>query len=139
MAEPSYLVDTSVLARAPQSAVGSRLQELAEVGRLFGCRLLDLVVVYGSRSGDVPEVISERLALPEAVITPEVLNRALHVAGLMAGAGLQRGAKPVDLVVAATAESANLTVLHYDDDYERIAKVTGQPTEWVAAPGTLDR
>ena len=44
-----------------------------------------------------------------------------------------------DLVVAATAESANLSVLHYDDDYERIAKVTGQPTEWIAAPGTLDR
>ncbi len=139
MAEPSYLVDTSVLARAPQSAVGSRLQELAEVGRLFSCRPLDLEVVYGSRSRDVPEVISERLALPEAVITPEVLNRALQVAGLMAGAGLHRGAKPVDLVVAATAESANLTVLHYDDDYERIAKVTGQPTEWIAAPGTLDR
>ncbi len=61
------------------------------------------------------------------MITPEVLNGALQVAGLMAGAGLHRGAKPVDLVVAATAESANLTVLHYGDDYERLAKVTGQP------------
>ena len=57
----------------------------------------------------------------------------------MARAGLHRGAKPVDLVVAAAAESANLAVLHYDDDYERIGRVTGQAMEWIATPGTLDR
>jgi len=38
--------------------------------------------------------------------------------------------------VAATAESAGLTVLHYDADFERIAEVTGQPTEWVVPRGT---
>jgi predicted nucleic acid-binding protein len=45
----------------------------------------------------------------------------------------------VDLVIAAAAEAAALTVLHYDDDYDRIASVTGQPTEWVAPAGSLDR
>jgi hypothetical protein len=29
------------------------------------------------------------------------------------------------------------TVLHYDEDYDRIAKVTGQPVEWVASKGSL--
>ena len=53
----------------------------------------------------------------------------------MAAAGEHRGAKPVDLVVAAAAEAEGLTVLHYDADYERIAEVTGQPTEWVAPRG----
>jgi hypothetical protein len=42
-----------------------------------------------------------------------------------------------DLIIAATAELNNATVLHYDADYDRIAKVTGQPVEWVAAKGSL--
>jgi predicted nucleic acid-binding protein len=44
----------------------------------------------------------------------------------------------VDLVIAAAAEAAGLAVLHYDDDYDRIASVTRQPTEWVAPAGSLD-
>jgi len=42
-----------------------------------------------------------------------------------------------DLIVAAAAESAGLIVLHYDGDFERIAEVTGQPTEWVVPRGAL--
>ncbi|HXT52254.1 MAG TPA: PIN domain-containing protein [Thermoanaerobaculia bacterium] len=134
-----YLVDTSVLAHAGQPLVGDRLLELATVGDLWTCRVVDLEVVYGSRARDVAEVIEERRALPEAAITPAVMNRALQVAGAMARSGVHRGAKPVDLVIAAAAEAAGLTVLHYDDDYDRIARVTGQPAEWVAPAGTLDR
>jgi len=52
---------------------------------------------------------------------------------------LHRGAKLVDLVIAAAAEAAGLTVLHYDDDYDRIASVMRQPMEWVAPAGSLDR
>lgn len=134
-----YLVDTSVLGRARQDVVGDRLKALAQAGRLWTCRLIDLEVVYGSRARDVSEVIEERGALPEAPITAFVMHRALQVAGAMAAAGLHRGAKPVDLVIAAAAEAAGLAVLHYDDDYDRIASVTRQPMEWVAPAGTLDR
>ena len=43
-------------------------------------------------------------------------------------------------MIAATAEVAGLTVLHYyDDDYDRISEVTHQATEWVAPRGSLDR
>jgi predicted nucleic acid-binding protein len=134
-----YLVDTSVLARARQDVVGGRLATLAQAGQLWTCRLIDLEVVYGSRAREVAEVIEERRALPEAPITSDVLHRALQIAGAMAASGLHRGAKPVDLVIAATAEAAGLAVLHYDDDYDRIASVTRQPTEWVAPAGSLDR
>lgn len=34
-----------------------------------------------------------------------------------------------DLIIAATAELAGLTVLHLDQDFEVIAQVTGQPVE----------
>jgi hypothetical protein len=41
-------------------------------------------------------------------------------------------------VVAAAAEAGGLTVLHYGGDYDRIARVTRQPVESIAAPGSLD-
>jgi predicted nucleic acid-binding protein len=56
----------------------------------------------------------------------------------MAEAGLHRHAKPMDLIIAAAAESADLTVLHSERDFDRIASVTAQPTEWVAPAGSLD-
>lgn len=138
MADRRYLVDTSVLARAAQPAVGARLEILALSGRLWTCRLIDLEIVYASRASDVPAVITERQAFPEAPVTAAVLDRALQVAGLLAEANVHRGAKPVDLVIAAAAESVHLVVLHYDDDYDRIATVTGQATEWVDEAGALD-
>jgi predicted nucleic acid-binding protein len=134
-----YLVDTSVLARARQAVVGGRLATLAQAGQLWTCRLIDLEVVYGSRARDVAEVVDERRALPEAPITGDVMQRALRTARAMAASGLHRGAKPVDLVIAAAAEAAGLSVLHYDDDYDRIASVTRQPVEWVAPAGSLDQ
>ncbi len=41
-------------------------------------------------------------------------------------------------VIAAAAESAGLADLQYDDDFERIAEVSGQLVTWVAPRGTLD-
>lgn len=136
--ETRYLVDTSVLARARQEAVGARLEELALAGRLWTCRVVDLEIVYASRSRDVAAVSVERRSLPQAPITPAVMDRALFVAGLLSSAGRHRAAKPIDLIVAAAAESNGLTVLHYDHDYVRIAAVTSQPVEWVARAGSLD-
>jgi predicted nuclease of predicted toxin-antitoxin system len=42
-----------------------------------------------------------------------------------------------DLLVAACAEANDLVVLHYDADFDRIAKVTGQPTQWVVPRGAV--
>lgn len=138
MAEVHYPVDTSVLGRAHQKQVGSRLEELARGRQMWTCPLIDLEVVYGARARDVPDMIEERAALPLAPIDAPVMDRAIQVAGILARSSQHRGAKPVDLVIAAAAEAAGLTVLHYDNDYDRIATVTNQPTEWVAPAGTLD-
>ena len=138
MADIHYLIDTSVLGRAHQDTVGTRLEELARNGRMWTCRLIDLEVVYGSRARDVADIIEERRALPSAPIDASVMGRAVQVAGVLARTGQHRGAKPVDLVIAAAAEAAGLSVLHYDSDYDRIAAVTNQPTEWISPAGTLD-
>ncbi len=137
VAERRYLVDTSALARADIDEIGDRLETLALAGKLWTCRMVDLEVVYASRARDVLDVIEERQAIPEAPITPSVMDRALAVAGLLAAVGHHRGAKPADLLIAASAEAAGLVVLHYDVDYDRVAGVTNQPTEWIAARGSL--
>jgi hypothetical protein len=56
---------------------------------------------------------------------------------LLAARGL-KGRKVPDLLVAAIAEAASLTVLHYDADFDHIASVTHQPTEWIVPPGSVD-
>lgn len=55
----------------------------------------------------------------------------------MTARGTHRSAGPVDLLLAATAESSDLTLVHYDHDFDAIVKVTDQPTAWVAAPGSI--
>ncbi|MDX6314360.1 MAG: putative rane protein [Streptomyces sp.] len=42
------------------------------------------------------------------------------------------------LRIAATAERHGATVLHYDGDFDMIAAITDQPTQWVVPPGTAD-
>jgi hypothetical protein len=54
-----------------------------------------------------------------------------------ASAGLIRPVGLPDLLVAAVAARERVTVLHYDADYDLIAKVTGQPVRWVVPRGTV--
>ncbi len=67
-----------------------------------------------------------------------IFDRAVEVQGLLADRGSHRGASLPDLIVAAAAERASLTVLHYDSDFDLIAAVTGQQVEWVAPRGLVD-
>jgi predicted nucleic acid-binding protein len=66
-----------------------------------------------------------------------VLDRAVEVQDALAEQSQQRGANIADLLIAAAAEAAGLVVLHYDHDYDLIAGVTGQPTEWIVPAGTV--
>jgi predicted nucleic acid-binding protein len=50
----------------------------------------------------------------------------------------QRGRRIPDLLIAASAEYAGLTLLHYDNDFELIAKVTGQTCQWVVPAGSVN-
>jgi predicted nucleic acid-binding protein len=52
---------------------------------------------------------------------------------LLADRGKHRAPSIPDLIIAATAELAGLTVLHLDKDFELITKVTGQAVERLCA------
>lgn len=102
--------------------------------------MVRLELLYSARSG--PEFTSLRedlQALPDCHIGPEEWRRALDVYGELAqsGGAHQRSVKHPDLLIAAAAESAGVRVVHYDEDYERIAGVTGQPHRWLAPAGSL--
>ncbi|MEQ4208404.1 PIN domain-containing protein [Actinopolymorpha sp. B9G3] len=66
----------------------------------------------------------------------EVWDRAIEVRGSLAGRGQHRAASIPDLLLASTAERHGATVLHYDADFDLIAEVTRQPTQWVVPRGT---
>ena len=51
---------------------------------------------------------------------------------LLADLGRHCAPSVPDLLVAATAELARLSVVHLDKDFDLIADVTGQPTERLA-------
>ena len=67
--------------------------------------------------------------MPVEYATPAIEDRAVTVQLLLADQGHHRAVSVPDLLVAAAAELAGLTVLHDDKDFERIAAVTGQPIE----------
>ena len=67
--------------------------------------------------------------MPIEYTTPVIEDRALAVQITLADLGQHRAPSIPDLLVAATAELAELTVLHLDKDFELIAALTGQPQE----------
>jgi predicted nucleic acid-binding protein len=70
--------------------------------------------------------------MPVEYLTPRIEDRAVAIQLALADLGQHRAPSIPDLLIAATAESAGLTVLHLDNDFELIAEVTGQPIERLA-------
>lgn len=68
-------------------------------------------------------------AMPVQYQTPAIEDRAVEVLMLLADRGQHRAPSVPDLLIAATAELNDLTVLHVDKDFELIAEVTGQSVE----------
>lgn len=135
---PFYLGDTSALARIGQSLVADRLVPLLESGLIARCTPTDLEAGFSSTSPASHRAMrEERSAWPSAEMTQQTLDRAVAVQDALAVRSQQRGAKIADLLIAAAAEAAGLVVLHYDHDFDLIAQITGQPTEWILAAGTV--
>lgn len=132
-----YLVDTSVLTRLSKPAVAARLIELEPTG-IARAPITDLEIGFSARNGAEWDTLMEAVAaFAEVELAMTHVDRARRVQRLLANAGL-KGRKIPDLLVAAVAEAEGLVVLHHDADFDHIASVTGQPVEWVVAPGSID-
>lgn len=134
----THLLDSSILTRLHQGAIREVIEPAAERGELARAGISDLEIGYSARSASEWDRLADALQTFELVETTELhVKRARQVQRMLASKH-QRGRKVPDLLIAATAESLGLTVLHYDADFDRIAAVTGQPCEWVVAAGSID-
>ncbi len=109
-------------------------------GQLATCDMVRLELLYSARNAqEFAEIRDELDALVDCPIGEEQWQRALWVYEQLSAQGEahQRSVKHPDLLIAAAAEAAGIAIVHYDEDYDRIAEITGQPTRWLAPAGTL--
>jgi predicted nucleic acid-binding protein len=127
----THLADTSALARLHDDDVAARIGPMLIAGRIATCSVIDLEVLYSARDAEEhAALLAERRQFPRVSCGDEEWERAYEVQASLLARG-HRLRSPTDLVIAASAEHAGLSVLHYDQDFDLIAEVTGQPTEWV--------
>jgi predicted nucleic acid-binding protein len=133
-------VDKSALARWDDPAVAAVLDPALAAGLLWSCPPVELEVLFSAQSAaEYATVRSDREATySQAPLTPEVGGLALELQASMATAGKLRAVGPIDLLIAATAVHHDLTVLHYDGDFEILAEADGRVAQrWVVSRGSV--
>ncbi len=132
-----FLLDTSVLTRISAPSILRRIEELDRDG-LARTSMTDLEIGFSARNSDEWDRLHVALgAFRRIVVEAHHFDRAQQVQRDLAASGLG-GRKVPDLLIAAVAEAMSLTVLHYDADFDHIAAVTGQPTQWIVERGLID-
>lgn len=132
-----YLIDTSVLHRLKNEEVLAKVRAITLNGEIARCSITDLEYLFSARNEEEWEGASHLLSrFFNIEIQPEHFVRAVQVQRILAQKS-QRGRKIPDLIIAAVAEQLDLTVLHYDIDFDQIADVTGQRSEWIIPAGRI--
>jgi predicted nucleic acid-binding protein len=131
------LADTSAWHRSARAE--ERWLELLETGLLAICTpvALELLFFARSRSG-YDQLASELAQLPTLALDERAETLAASTQATLAERGQHRGPTPIDLLIAAVAEVHGASVIHYDRHFDAIARVTGQPMEWLGRRGSLD-
>jgi predicted nucleic acid-binding protein len=133
----TWLIDKSALVRLAASPDAADWAGRIERGLVRITNVTRLEIGYSARSGpDLRTGLRQPpvSAMPVEYLTPAIEDRALEVLTLLADRGQHRAPSIPDLLIAATAELAGLTVLHCDKDFELIVAVTGQPAELLNVP-----
>jgi len=123
-----YLIDTSGLFRILQSKLRQAWSEELAAGVIAVCPVVELEFLYAARS------LADRLEKQRLLRTvfgwvpmgDRAYERAEMMQQMLTEVGKHRSAGPVDLLIAATAEQAHLTVLCDDRDFEVLASLTRQ-------------
>lgn len=112
----------------------TKLRDHARAGELAVCSAVMLEIMVSARDlRDWTQMRTELGLLDRVEPTDSIA--AVDLQGLLAERGQHR-TPIVDVIVAATAAEHELTVLHYDRDFERLSAATGAGHEWVIKAGT---
>ena len=138
MSSEIYLADTSVWHWARNPSARAALRAELDRGTVATCAIIDVELIVSARSpGDADDMAAERRALRWLSTPDEVWDAVVATQRALVDSSRHRTVKIPDLIIAAVAQRHGATVLHYDSDYDAIAEVTGQPTEWLVARGSL--
>ncbi len=130
------LVETSVITRLRKPTIQAAIQRRGVV--LVRSVVSDLEIGFSARNAvEWDAMLHELEVFVEVPLSAACVQRAKEVQRRLADRGL-KGRKVPDLLIAASAEAVNATVVHYDGDFDLIAEVTGQPTRWVVPRGSID-
>ena len=134
MSPAIYLLDTSGLFRILQGELRQAWAEELAAGVIAVCPVVELEFLYSARS------LADRLEKKRLLRTvfgwvpmaERAFERAEAVQQMMTEVGKHRSAGPVDLLIAATAEQARLTILCDDRDFDVVASIRRQPVKLVS-------
>lgn len=132
MAVTGWLIDKSAYTRLSTSPDVQTWLDRIERALVRISTVTRLEIGYSFRTGEQAhaEWASPPLSMmPVEYLTPAIEDRALELQMLLTDRGQHRAPAVPDLLVAATAELAGLTVLALDKDFELISAITGQPVE----------
>lgn len=130
-----YLADTSAWHRSIRAF--DRWLELYNTLALCTPVRLELLVSARGRT-DYRTVSDNLLGFRHLPLDERVEHVATRTQAALAERSQHRGPTPIDLLIAAIAEVNDAILLHYDRHFDTIARVTGQPMEWLARRGSLD-
>jgi predicted nucleic acid-binding protein len=128
----SWLIDKSALVRLGQSPDSNIWAERINQREVRVCTVTLLEVGFSARSGKDLRQLRKTPPLNTFLteyLTRNTEDRAVEVQMLLADRGYHRAPSIPDLLIAACAEKASLTVLHVDKDFDLIADITGQKVE----------
>jgi predicted nucleic acid-binding protein len=129
-----YLADTSAWHRSIRAF--DRWLEIYDALAL--CTPVRLELLVSARGpADYRRVSDNLLGFRHFPVDERAESVATQTQAALAERSQHRGPTPIDLLIAAIAEVNGATLLHYDRHFETIARVTGQPMEWLARRGSL--
>ncbi|MFI6247815.1 PIN domain-containing protein [Streptomyces sp. NPDC051016] len=131
MTVADYLIDASALALVLLRQNTTEWDDRIAAGLVAICDLTELEVLHSVRSATDRTRIKAALDAHYAWCPDGVYRRSRIIQEQLTAKEEHRSAGPVDLLVAAAAEEAGLTLLHYDRDFETIARTTGQPVHMI--------
>ena len=119
---------------------GERFTHDLEGGAIATCDMVRFELLYSVRNGtEMAEVAGELAVVPDCPIGKRQWERALAVYQHLAdqGGAHHRSVGYADLLIAAAAEGAGATLLHYDEDFDTLATVLSFESRWIAPRGSL--
>ncbi|GIH28367.1 hypothetical protein Aph01nite_66770 [Acrocarpospora phusangensis] len=129
-----YLIDTSALIRFYRGQVGSEWDQTVAAGLVGICEPVrqEYLRAAGGRPAfyEADSLLQE--TFPYYAIPDSAWEETSGLQRELADKGWHQCASPVDLLIAVTARHHRLTVLHADNDFDTISRLSDHPTRWIS-------